>query len=119
HNKASVEYILHKARTLAVNIHPIGSVTRDTEGKELAEMYDMKNNGAIAFSDGLNSIQSAGLLIKALQYIKAFDGVLIQLPDDKSINPQGLINEGILSTQLGLPGKPSIAEELMVRRDIA
>ncbi|MFM8711004.1 MAG: dihydroorotase [Sphingomonadales bacterium] len=119
HNKASVEYILHKARTLAVNIHPIGAVTRNTEGKELAEMYDMKNNGAIAFSDGLHCIQSSGLIIKALQYIKAFDGVLIQLPDDKSINPQGLINEGILSTQLGLPGKPAIAEELIVQRDIA
>ncbi len=119
HNKASVEYILHKARTLAVNIHPIGAVTRNTEGKELAEMYDMKSNGAIAFSDGTNCIQSAGLLIKALQYIKAFNGVLIQLPDDKSINPQGLINEGILSTQLGLPGKPGIAEELVVRRDTA
>jgi dihydroorotase len=119
HNKASIEYILHKARTLGVNIHPIGAVTRNTEGKELAEMYDMKSNGAIAFSDGTNCIQSAGLLIKALQYIKAIDGVLIQIPDDKSINPQGLINEGILSTQLGLPGKPAIAEELIVQRDIA
>jgi len=119
HNKASVEYILHKARTLAVNVHPIGAVTRNTEGKELAEMYDMKSNGALAFSDGLHCIQSAGLLIKALQYIKAIDGVLIQVPDDKTVNPQGLINEGILSTQLGLPGKPAIAEELIVSRDIA
>ncbi|MFM7645134.1 MAG: dihydroorotase [Sphingomonadales bacterium] len=119
HNKASVEYILHKARTLAVNIHPIGAVTRNTEGKELAEMYDMKSNGAVAFSDGLSCIQSSGLLIKALQYIKAINGVLIQIPDDKSINPQGLINEGILSTQLGLPGKPAIAEELIVSRDMA
>ena len=119
HNKASVEYVLHKSHSLPVNIHPIGAVTRNTEGKELAEMYDMKSNGAIAFSDGINCIQSSGLLIKALQYIKAFDGVLIQVPDDKSINPQGLINEGILSTQLGLPGKPAIAEELIVSRDIA
>lgn len=119
HNKASVEYVLHKSHNLPVKIHPIGAVTRNTEGKELAEMYDMKSNGAIAFSDGINCIQSSGLLIKALQYIKAFDGVLIQVPDDKSINPQGLINEGILSTQLGLPGKPSIAEELIVSRDIA
>jgi dihydroorotase len=82
-------------------------------------MYDMKDNGAIAFSDGLNCIQSSGLLIKALQYVKAIKGVIIQVPDDKSINPQGLINEGILSTQLGLPGKPAIAEELIVSRDIA
>ena len=81
-------------------------------------MYDMRNSGAIAFSDGLNSIQSSGLLVKALQYVKAFNGIIIQLPDDKSINPHGLMNEGIVSTQLGLPGKPAMAEELIVARDI-
>jgi dihydroorotase len=78
----------------------------------------MKASGAVAFSDGINSIQSAGLLVKALQYVKAFDGILIQVPDDKTINPHGLMNEGIVSTQLGLPGKPSMAEELIVARDI-
>ena len=118
HNKAGVEYITHKSRSLPVNIHPIGAITKNTEGKELAEMYDMKSSGAAAFSDGINCVQSAGLLVKALQYVKAFDGILIQLPDDKSINPHGLMNEGIVSTQLGLPGKPAMAEELIVARDI-
>jgi dihydroorotase len=118
HNKSGVEYIIQKGRMLPVTIHPIGAVTRNVEGKELAEMYDMKNSGAIAFSDGLNGIQSSGLLVKALQYVKAFDGIIIQLPDDKSINPHGLMNEGIVSTRLGLPGKPTMAEELMVARDI-
>ncbi|MET0394818.1 MAG: dihydroorotase, partial [Chitinophagaceae bacterium] len=118
HAKANVEYIVQKSKSLPVTIHPIGAITRNTEGKELAEMYDMRTSGAIAFSDGINSIQSAGLLVKALQYIKAFDGVLIQVPDDKSINPQGQMNEGIVSTQLGLPGKPALAEELIVARDI-
>src|SRR5204862_5982824 len=89
-----------------------------TEGKELAEMYDMRASGAIAFSDGINSVQSSGLLVKALQYVNAFSGTIIQIPDDKSINPHGLMNEGIISTQLGLPGKPSMAEELIVARDI-
>ncbi|MBL7748228.1 MAG: dihydroorotase, partial [Chitinophagaceae bacterium] len=118
HNKAGVEYIAQKTRSLPVTIHPVGAITRNTEGKELAEMYDMKASGAVAFSDGTNSVQSAGLLVKALQYVKAFDGILIQLPDDKSINPHGLMNEGIVSTQLGLPGKPAMAEELIVARDI-
>ena len=118
HNKAGVEYLVQKGKSLPVNIHPIGAITRNVEGKELAEMYDMKNSGAVAFSDGINSVQSAGLLVKALQYVKAFDGILIQIPDDKSINPQGLMNEGIISTQLGLPGKPAMAEELIVARDI-
>ncbi|MEO7983293.1 MAG: dihydroorotase, partial [Bacteroidota bacterium] len=76
HNKAGVEYIVQKSRSLPVTIHPIGAITRDTEGKELAEMYDMKNSGAVAFSDGINPVQSAGLLVKALQYVKAFDGIL-------------------------------------------
>jgi len=118
HNKSQVEYIVNKSTALPVNIHPIGAVTRDAEGKELAEMYDMRKAGAIAFSDGIHTIQNSGLLVKALQYIKAFDGIIIQIPDDKSIGSSGLINEGIISTQLGLPGKPAMAEELMVARDI-
>lgn len=118
HNKSGVEYIVQKSKSLPVNVHPIGAITKNTEGKELAEMYDMRASGAIAFSDGINSIQSSGLLVKALQYVKAFKGILVQIPDDKSINPHGLINEGIMSTQLGLPGKPAMAEELVVARDI-
>jgi dihydroorotase len=118
HNKANIEYIIQKSRSLPVNIYPAGAVTKNTEGKELAEMFDMQISGAVAFTDGINSIQSSGLLLKALQYVKAFDGIIIQLPDDKTINPQGLMNEGIISTQLGLPGKPAIAEELVIARDI-
>ena len=118
HNKSNVEYITQKSRSLPVNVHPIGAITKNTEGKELAEMYDMRASGAVAFSDGINSVQSSGLLVKALQYVKAFDGIIIQIPDDKSINPHGLMNEGIISTQLGLPGKPAMAEELIVARDI-
>lgn len=118
HNKANIEYIVQKSRTLPVSVHPIGAITRNAEGKELAEMYDMKNSGAVAFSDGTHPVQSAGLLVKALQYIKAFGGLLVQVPDDKSINPHGLMHEGIVSTQLGLPGKPELAEELIVSRDI-
>jgi dihydroorotase len=118
HNKSNVEYIVQKSKSLPVNVHPIGAITKNTEGKELAEMYDMRASGAIAFGDGINSVQSSGLLVKALQYVKAFKGILIQIPDDKSINPHGLMNEGIVSTQLGLPGKPAMAEELIVARDI-
>lgn len=118
HNKANIEYIIQKGKSLPITIHPIGGVTKNGEGKELAEMYDMRASGAIAFGDGINSIQSSGLLVKALQYIKAFGGTIIQMPDDKSINPHGLMNEGIVSTQLGLPGKPAMAEELIVARDI-
>lgn len=118
HAKTQVEYIVQKSKELPVTIHPIGAITKNAEGKELAEMYDMRQSGAAAFSDGINSVQSSGLLIKALQYVKSFDGTIIQIPDDKSIAPGGLINEGIVSTQLGLPGKPAMAEEIIVARDI-
>lgn len=117
-NKGQSEYIVHKSKNLPVTVHPIGAVSKNAEGRELAEMYDMQQSGAHAFSDGLNCVQSSGLLLKALQYVKAFDGVVIQVPDDKSVNPHGLMNEGVISTMLGLAGKPSMSEELIVARDI-
>ena len=117
-NKSQVEYITQKSKQLAVNIHPIGALTKQTEGKELSEMYDMHQSGAIAFSDGIHPVQTPGLLLKALQYVVAIDATVIQVPDDHTIGSHGLINEGIISTQLGLPGKPAIAEELMIVRDI-
>jgi dihydroorotase len=117
-NKSQVEYITQKANSLVCNIYPIGAVTKNAEGIALAEMYDMQQSGAIAFSDGIHSIQSTGILLKALQYIKSFDGTIIQIPEDKSIGTHGLMNEGIVATQLGLPGKPAIAEEIMIARDI-
>jgi len=118
HNKSGIEYIVQKSRLLLVNIHPIGAITKNSEGKELAEMYDMHASGARAFSDGIDPVQSPGILLKALQYVKAVDSVIIQLPDDRSINPQGLMNEGLVSIKLGLPGKPLMAEELVIERDI-
>ncbi|HYC40164.1 MAG TPA: dihydroorotase [Chitinophagaceae bacterium] len=119
HNKAGIEYVVQGSRDLPVRIHPIGAISRNCEGKELAEMYDMRQSGAIAFSDGIKCVQSSGLLLKALQYVKAVEGVVIQLPDDHSVNPQGLMNEGVASTRLGLPGKPLMAEELIIARDIS
>lgn len=117
-SKTQVEYIVQKGISTAVHIQPLGAVTKNGEGKELAEMYDMYSSGAVAFSDGINPVQSAGLMVKALQYVKAFNGVVIQIPVDKSIGQFGLMHEGIISTQLGLPGIPAIAEELMIARDI-
>jgi dihydroorotase len=117
YTKSQVEYIIQKSSAPGVRVHPIGAVTKNTEGKELAEMYDMGNSGALAFSDGLHSIQDGGIMLKALQYVKKIDATIIQLPDDKSIGVGGLMNEGIISTRLGLPGKPALSEELMVVRD--
>ncbi|MEO7311264.1 MAG: dihydroorotase [Chitinophagaceae bacterium] len=118
HSKSQVEYVVQKSASLAASVHPAGAITKNCEGKELAEMYDMKSSGAIAFTDGWNPVQSGQVMLKALQYVKAFGGVIIQVPDEISLSKNGLMNEGIISTQLGLPGKPAIAESLMVVRDI-
>ncbi|MEO8763111.1 MAG: dihydroorotase [Ginsengibacter sp.] len=118
YNKSQVEYLVQKSKGLPVQIFPIGAITKNAEGKELSEMYDMYNTGAKAFSDGLKPVQSSGILQKALEYILAIDATIIQLPDDKSIGSGGLMNEGEISTRLGLPGKPALSEELMIARDI-
>ena len=118
-SKAQIEFLIERSKSLPVTIHPIGSITKNAEGTALTEMYDMFNSGAIAFSDGRKSIQQAGVLLKALQYVSAKDAVIIQVPDDKSISDGGLMNEGIVSTKLGLPGNPAMAEEVMIARDIA
>ncbi|RYZ57759.1 MAG: dihydroorotase, partial [Chitinophagaceae bacterium] len=118
YQKSGVEYIVQRSKSLPVSLHPIGAITKNVEGKELSEMYDMHQSGAVAFSDGIHPVQSSGLLLKALQYVKAIGKIIIQVPDEQSISGPGLMNEGVVSTQLGLPGKPAIAEELMISRDI-
>ncbi len=115
-SKSVVEFI--KNTNFITNLHPIASVSKNCEGTMLAEMIDMHTSGAICFSDGIKPIQHSGLLLKALQYIKAIHGVLIQLPEDTSISNNGLMNEGDISTQLGLQSKPRIAETISIQRDI-
>ncbi len=116
--QSQVNYIKEKSKSLPVHIHPLGAISKNTEGKELAEMYDMFNHGAIAFSDGDQPIQSAALFLKALQYVNSFNGTLIQKPVDNSFTKLGSMNEGIISTQLGIQGIPSFAEALMIKRDL-
>jgi len=118
HDRPLVEATFVRQPQAPVRLHPLGAVTRDTQRRELAGMHDMHAAGAIAFDDGLSPIQHPGILVKALQYLRAFHGILLQLPDDNSIAPHGQMHEGIASTRLGLPGRPALAEELTVSRDI-
>lgn len=117
-SKAQVNYIKKYSNSSGINLIPIGAVSNNLEGEQLAEMYDMAHTGAQFFSDGKNGIQSAGLLLKALQYLKTINGTLIQVPDTRSISKHGLMNEGKVSTSLGMPGNPDIAEHLSIQRDI-
>ena len=79
-SKAQIEFLLLRAAEGPVNIHPIGTVTKNAEGNELAEMYDMYSSGAVAFSDGRKTITQSGILLKGLQYLAAKNAVLIQNP---------------------------------------
>jgi dihydroorotase len=117
-SKSVVQYLIRQAESHAVALHPLGSISENIEGKKLAEMLDMHANGAIAFSDGWKPVQNASLMLKALEYVKSFDGTLIQIPMDANLSAGGLMHEGIESTQLGMPGIPTIAETLHLHRDI-
>jgi len=117
-NKSEVVYLQRQAADTGIQLHPIGAISPHTDGKELTEMMDMNRAGAIAFSDGKRSIQDGGVMLRALQYAKAFNGLIINHPHAKSINPEGQVHEGFVSTSLGMKGLPRIAEELMVQRDL-
>ncbi len=117
-NKSAVQYILRQTKGNVVSVHPMGAATQQAEGKDLAEMMDMRHHGAVAFGDGWKPIQNAGLLLKALEYVKAFDGTILQIPTDASLAAGGLMNESEVSTALGMAGVPAIAETLAVYRDI-
>lgn len=114
--KAQIEFI--RSRSKVVNLHPLGLISKQKNGTDLAEMYDMQSAGAPAFTEGREGLQSGGLLLKALQYVKAFGGCIIQVAEDQSIAGRGLMHEGIVSTRLGVQGKPDIAEAVMIQRDL-
>lgn len=119
HNKAQIEYILNKTHNKAVDVFPFGTITVDAKGKDLAEMYDMKQSGASAFSDHKHPIKDAGMLMRALQYAANVNTLVIAHCNDTSISAGGQMNEGEVSTSLGLKGIPALAEELMLERNIS
>lgn len=113
-----IEYLLQRTAHTPVRIHPIATVTRQAVGQELSEMYDLARAGARAFSDGTSPLQSPGLIVKALQYLKPLRQTLIQIPLTADPVFRGLMHEGLESTRMGLPGIPAVAEELAIQRDI-
>lgn len=118
HSKGEVAYIINKAKGNLVDVMPVGAVSQDLEGKELAEMYDMKQAGAVAFSDGTKSIADDGFMSRALQYAKGLDGLLMVYPENKSMAGKSQINESKNSVLLGMKGLPGLAEEMHISRDI-
>src|SRR5690606_2207543 len=103
-SKSVLQYILKKTEDNIVSVSPLGSITQEVAGKQLAEMLDMRQYGAVAFTDGWKPVQNAALLLKALEYVKAFEGIVLQMPMDASLASGGLMHEGQMSTRLGMAG---------------
>jgi dihydroorotase len=119
-NQTVVHYVVTKAKEEAiVNVYPVGSVTKHSQGKELAEIGDLKRAGAVAVSDDGSPIVNMDVYRKALQYLKMWNLPLISHSEDIDLSKGGVMHEGIVSTILGLPGIPAIAESISVAREIA
>ncbi|WP_343560000.1 dihydroorotase [Sphingobacterium sp.] len=117
-SRSEVALVVNAAKGNIVDVHPIGAISKKREGKEMAELYDMKQNGAVAFSDGNRSVQQAGLMSRALLYAKGFEGLIFSHAEDESMAGGNKMNEGAMSTYLGMKGIPNLAESLMVSRDL-
>ena len=117
-NQSQINFVKSKANGFATELFPIGALTKGSEGKDMAELFDMKNAGALAFGDYNKSLDNANLLKIALQYVQDFDGLVIAFAQDSNIKGNGVANEGIVSTRLGLKGIPNLAEELQIARNL-
>jgi len=117
-NKSAVEFLINKSSGFATKIYPIGALTQESKGIDMAELYDMQQSGAIAFADYNTPIENDNLLKVALQYAQNFDGRIFSFPKNSSIAGEGIVNEGINSTRLGLKGIPALAEHLQIARDL-
>ncbi|WP_410005087.1 dihydroorotase [Aequorivita nionensis] len=117
-SKGHIKFLKSKAEGNAVSLYPIGALTVGSKGTDLAELYDMQNEGAISFYDYKNPIANANLLKIALQYTQNFDGLVQSFPFEKSVARNGMVNEEENSTRLGLKGIPALSEELQIIRDL-
>ncbi len=114
--RESIHY-LKRAGDL-VKFYPMAAVTVNTDGKDFTEMIDLHEAGAVAFSDGEHPLQNPDILLKTLQYLTQFGGVLINQPEDKNLTHFGQMHDGVVSALIGMKGMPNMAEEIMIMRDL-
>lgn len=117
-NRGAIETVLFRSANELVSLYPVGALTTGNNGEEIAEMTDMMQGGAIAFSDGRKSVQHAGVLKRALRYVSNTQALIINHPNDKTLSETGIMNESGQSAFLGLKGIPALAEEIMLNRDL-
>tara|TARA_B110000090_G_scaffold174411_1_gene195951 strand:+ start:1 stop:1257 length:1257 start_codon:yes stop_codon:yes gene_type:complete len=118
-SRSQIEYIKHKCTNSVVEIYPIGALTSSDSNPKLTEMFDMKNGGAICFGNYKKPISNANTLKLALQYTSNFEGVVLSYPEDEVLSNNGMVNENIMSTSLGLKGSPCLSEEVQIMRDLS
>lgn len=119
-NQGAIRFVRSRAEEAGLaRVHPIGAITVGREGKRLTEFGEMVAAGAVAFSDDGDSVADAGLLRRAFEYARMFDVPLVSHCEDKALSAGGVMNEGRMSTRLGLRGWPTVAEEIVIARDIA
>lgn len=116
--KGAINYIKSKSLSLPVTLLPAAAITVNAEGKDLTEMIDLHQSGAVAFTDGTSPLQGADVVLKALQYMQPFNAVLMNRPEHKRLAENGQMHEGEASTRLGMKGIPALAEEVTVVRDL-
>lgn len=116
--RSDVEYVLNKSKSFPVEVFTAGSITVNREGKDLAEMFDMKQGGAVIFTDDKRAITNSGLMMRALQYAGNIGSKIIAYADDPAITGEPLANESTVTTTLGFKGSPSFAEAVMLERDV-
>ncbi|OLD99281.1 MAG: dihydroorotase [Candidatus Rokubacteria bacterium 13_1_20CM_4_68_9] len=118
-NRSITDYILDKARTEGrVRVYAIGAVTRGLRGEELAELAELAEAGCVAFSDDGKCVMNADLYRRAMEYTLPFGTPVISHAEDQHLSKGAAMNEGVVSTELGIPGAPAVAEDVMVARDI-
>ncbi|WP_088341235.1 dihydroorotase [Robiginitalea sediminis] len=113
-----VVFLRESARGSATGLYPMGALSLGANGEDLAELFDMKGAGAVAFSDYKHPVQNPNLLKLALLYTQNFDGLILSFPQDGDLAPNGQVHEGETSVRLGMRGIPPLAEELRVARDL-
>jgi dihydroorotase len=119
-NQAITEFILDRARAAGfANVFPIGAITKGSEGKELAEIGDLRRAGCVAISDDGKPVMNSLVMRRAMEYALAFDVPVVDHCEDLHLAEGGCMNEGAISTELGLPGMPAAAEDVMVARNVA
>jgi dihydroorotase len=120
HSDAEIEFVLRQAELVAhTRVYPIGAITKNRAGKELAEIGLMVRAGAVAFSDDGDGIADTSVCLRAMSYVSQFGRLFIQHCEDESLTAGGCMNAGLTATRLGLPAIPAIAEIIMAQRDIA